>query len=137
MSQENVELVRRGINAINRGGLPAALDLLDRICDPEAEMRAVGRLPDMGRVLRGPEAIKSYFTELYETFDWQIEADEFIDAGEAVIVVARQTGRGRESGAEITDPIVLVYGIRDGKMTSLDAYRTKGEALEAAGLRRH
>jgi ketosteroid isomerase-like protein len=86
-------------------------------------------------VLRGPEAIKSYFTELYETFEWRIEADEFIDAGEAVIVVARQTGRGRESGAEITDRIVLMYGIRDGKMTSLDAYRTKSEALEAAGLR--
>jgi ketosteroid isomerase-like protein len=135
MSQENVEVVRSGIDAINRGGLHAALELLDRICDPEAELRAVGRLPDMGKLLRGPEAIKAYFTQLFEAFDWHIAADEFIDAGDTVVVVGQQIGRGRESGVEITDRIVLVYGIRDGKMTSLDAYRTKEAALEAVGLR--
>jgi hypothetical protein len=32
----------------------------------------------MGRVLRGPEATKAYFTTLFETFDWRIEPDDFI-----------------------------------------------------------
>jgi ketosteroid isomerase-like protein len=135
MSQENVELVRRGIETINQGGLRAALELLDSICDPEAEFRAVGRLPDLDAVLRGPEAIKGYFTQLFEAFDWHVAPEEFIDAGDRVVVVAQQIGRGRGSGVKITDRIVLVYGVQDGKMTSLDAYRTREEALEAVGLR--
>jgi ketosteroid isomerase-like protein len=68
------------------------------------------------------------------TFEWRLEADELIDAGDAVIVVVRQIARGRESGAEVSNRVVMVYGFREGKVTSGDAYRTKGEALEAAGL---
>lgn len=134
MSQENVELVRRCVEAINRGGLQAALEVLDEFCDPDVELRAVGRLPDLGRLLRGREAVGGYFAQLFGTFDYSLEVDEFIDAGDAVVVVARQIARGRGSGAEVTNRIVFVYGMRDGKVTYLDAYRTKDDALEAAGL---
>jgi ketosteroid isomerase-like protein len=136
MSEENVEIVGRSIEAINRRGLQAALEVVDEFCDPDAELRAVGRLPDLGRLLRGREAIKGYWAQFFGTFDnYHLDADEFIDAGDAVVVVARMTARGRGSGAEVSNPIVLMYGLRDGKITYLDAYRTKSEALEAAGLR--
>jgi hypothetical protein len=41
----------------------------------------------------------------------------------------------KASGAEITNRFVTVWGVRQGKVTYLDAYRTKAEALEAVGLR--
>ena len=136
MSEENVELVRRAIESINRGGLEAAIEVVDDFCAPDAELRAVGRLPDLGRVLRGREALKGYWAQLFGTFDnYRTEADEFIDAGDAVIVVARLTARGRGSGAEITNRIVLMYGLRDGKMTYLDAYRTKRKPSKPPGCR--
>ena len=61
--------------------------------------------------------------------------DEYIAAGDAVVVVAHQFARGVESGAEVTNRLVEVFGVRDGMVTYLDAYRTKREALEAVGLR--
>jgi ketosteroid isomerase-like protein len=134
MSEENVEVVRRCIETINRGGLQGALEVVDEFCDPDVELRAVGRLPDLGRLLRGREAVGGYFAQLFGTFDYSIEVDEFIDAGDAVVAVIRQIARGRGSGAEVSNRVVFVYGMRDGKITYLDAYRTKSDALEAAGL---
>jgi len=62
------------------------------------------------------------------------EAEEFVDAGDAVVVAARQIARGRGSGAEVTNRLVGVYGFREGKVIYFDAFRRKREALEAAGL---
>ena len=136
MSQENVEVVRRCFDLLNRDG-PGALDeIIDELCDPEVEiLRAVGRLPDadVSRV-RGREAVKAWFSELYGTLDIRLEADEFIDAGDSVVVVFRQMVRGRGSGVELINRFAFAYGFRMGKVTSMDGYRTKREALEAVGL---
>jgi ketosteroid isomerase-like protein len=135
MSRESVEAVRRGFEVINGGELRAILALVDDITDPEVEVRAVGRLPDASRVLHGREAAKAFWTQLLDSFDWRFEAEEFIDAGDAVVVVTRQVARGRGSGAEVTNRIVSLFRFREGKVTHIDAYRTRAEALEAAGLR--
>ena len=133
MSHENVEVIRRGMAVINEGRLQPVLEFIDEFVDPDMELR-VGRLPDVGRG-GGRERVKAFWAEIMGTFEWRFEADELIDAGDAVIVVARLIARGRESGAEVTDPMVMVYGFRDGRVISGDAYKTKREALEAAGLR--
>lgn len=108
--------------------------LVDEVVDPDIELRATGRLPDVGRV-RGREAFKKWFAQILGTFEWRLEADEFIDAGDAVVVVARQATRGRASGVEVISRPVFVYGFRGGKVTYIDAHRTKSEALDAVGLR--
>ena len=134
MSQENVELVRRGFDLLNREGL-AALDRFDEIFDPEVEWRAAGRLPDTRRDVRGREALTALFTEIFTSFDVRVEADEFFDAGDSVVVVFRQIARGRASGAELTNSFAFLYGFRKGKISCVGGYRTKHEALEAVGLR--
>lgn len=130
MSEENVELVRRAYEAAEQG-LEAILDVIDQLADPEIEFRAVGRLPDATDVVRGREAVKDWYVQLYRTFDFRVEAEELVDAGDAVVVVTRQIARGKASGAEITNRIAVVWGLRRGKLTYLEAYRTKREALEA------
>ena len=65
----------------------------------------------------------------------RLEADEFVDAGDSVVVVFRQIARGRASGAGVTNRFAFVYGFRQGKIDYVDGYRTKREALEAVGLR--
>jgi ketosteroid isomerase-like protein len=133
MSQENVEVVRRCFDLLNREGVEGVLAAIDDVCDPEMEMGYVGRLPDVGGV-HGREAVKTWFAEVLGTLDMRFEVDEFIDAGDSVIAVFRQIARGRASGAGLTDRFVFVLGVRDGKVTSMDGYRTKDEALEAVGL---
>jgi ketosteroid isomerase-like protein len=85
-------------------------------------------------VLRGHEAVKSWWAQILETFDWHWEPEELIEAGDAVVVVSRQIARGRWSGAEVTNRVAGVFTFRDGKVISIDAYQSKGQALAAARL---
>jgi ketosteroid isomerase-like protein len=133
MSEENVEIIRRGMDVINEGRLHAVLAFMDEFVDPDMELRTAGHLPDVGRG-RGREAAKAMWAELMGTFEWRFETEEIIDAGDAVIVGTRQIARGRGSGAEVSNRVVMVFGFRDGRVTSADAYKTRSEALEAAGL---
>ena len=128
MSQENVEIVRRlqEVDFVDR----AILDFLD----PEIEWWDRGDEPEP-TVHRGHEAVLAYLAEL-DAFieDFQVDAKEFIDAGEHVIVPVRLSGRGRESGASFEADEVHMFRFRDGAITEIREYGSKEEALEAAGL---
>jgi ketosteroid isomerase-like protein len=133
VSQENVEIVRWAFDLLNRDG-PAALDRFDEVFDPEVEMRAVGHLPDMSDDVRGREGLTAWFAEVFTSLDMRVEVDEFIDAGDSVVVVFRQIARGRASGAELTSSFAFVYGFRKAKVSCIDGYRTRREPVEAVGL---
>jgi ketosteroid isomerase-like protein len=135
MSEENVEIVRRCFDVVNRGDLDAIFGLIDEVFDPEVEIRAVGHLPDEPTVLRGREGVKEFWAQILGAFDWHFEVEEFTDMGDAVVVDFRQIARGRESGVEVANRLFGLARFREGKVIYTDAYRTKGQALEAAGLR--
>jgi ketosteroid isomerase-like protein len=80
------------------------------------------------------DQMRSFFADFADTFESiRIEADEFIDAGEHVVVP--QTGyiRARD-GIEATARITLLWTIRDGAIERMCLYQEREEALEAAGL---
>ena len=131
MSRENVEVVKRCFDLLNKGRVEEAIDTY---CHPNVEIRrSVGRLPDLSGKLSGREACKAWFAQLLGTLDIRLEGDEFIDAGDSVVVVFRQIAREPASGAELTSRFSFVYGLHDAKVTYMDGYRTKDEALEAVG----
>jgi ketosteroid isomerase-like protein len=51
--------------------------------------------------------------------DFRLEAEEFIDAGNDVVVVARLSGRARRTGAEFDVPSLQVWSLHDGKVSKL------------------
>ena len=130
MSQENVEIVRRGYDALSRGdtaavfeGYDPAVEHWDRADDPDATVR------------RGRDAVAAAYAELAESYaELRIEPTEFIDAGDCVVVPVRVTVRGRASGAVADGDQVFVYRLRAGKVTEVREYREKAEALKAVGL---
>lgn len=63
-----------------------------------------------------------------------VEADEFFEAGELVVVLIRWRGRGKGSGADVEAEGAHVWELRDGKAVRWDVYRDREEALDAAGL---
>jgi len=65
----------------------------------------------------------------------EVSAEEFIDAGNRVLVTAYHRGRGRGSGVEVDTRFYEVYTLRDGKVVRVDEYAERAEALDAAGLR--
>ncbi len=64
----------------------------------------------------------------------RIEIEEAMAAGSDVVVGVRFYGRGKRSGLEIDAPAWHVWSLREGKAVRWRLFRTKQEALEAAGL---
>ena len=134
MSQQNVDLVQRGFELVNRGDAIALSQFIDKVCDPAAEVKAIGRLPDVSRV-RGQEAIKAWFAELLGTLDMRLEIEEVLDADDSVVAVVRQIAQGRASGAGVANRVAFVFRFADGRFVCMEGYRTRKEAREAVGLR--
>ena len=133
MSQENVEAVRAQFAAFGRGGLEA----VTRFWHPDIEWRAIeGALDDVG-LMRGEDAVRRYYQDWIDTVDHlQVEVVEVIaEAGEQVVVVVRNSGRGRVSGAPSTGRYYVACIVRDGRIVSGREYGARVQALEAVGLR--
>jgi ketosteroid isomerase-like protein len=132
MSQENVEIVRRGTDAYNRGDLDGILE----DWAPDAVMDwSRSRGFDAG-VFRGHGEIRAFWQRLLEAFDEvRIELVDPIEVEDGLLIVENVSYlRGRD-GIEVQARSAWLVTIRDGETTSLTLYQTKQEALEAAGLR--
>ena len=134
MSQENVELVRRIFEAVNRGDFEGALALAN--APPEFEFVPSGVLiPDLSDVQRGPDGLRRVQEGLLAAFDdIHLEVHELIDAEDQVFGSYAIRGRGRHSGAETTFDGWLVWTVRDGRIARLLGFTDRDPALEAAGL---
>ena len=133
MSEENVEILRRGFEALN------ARDL-DRyyveFFDPEVEWQSSAEDPDAA-THRGLQAYKRYLEQWLESFDGlRADVEESIDVGDGrVFTWNRWTGRGSGSGAPADWYLAIIFTMRDGKIVRGEEYFDRDEALEAAGLR--
>jgi uncharacterized protein len=131
MSEENVEIVRRGYEAYNRGDLDGvAADFT-----PDCEYIPSGALPGGRGIIRGPEEYKRYIGWLQDEFDdAHAEIHELVDAGEAVFASLTLRGRGRRSGAPAGWALWQVWTFQGGKVVRGEAFTSRDEAREAAGL---
>ena len=131
MSQENVEIVRRHIEAWNRRDLTTWLDMLRS--DAEIDWsRARG--PFKG-VYRGYDRLKVFWEVWWTTFeDLQIETYGFADAGAEVVVSNTAHARGRD-GIEVTARSAFLFAVENGQITCWRRFQERAAALEAAGLR--
>ena len=130
MSQENVELARRGYERFNARDLTAFFDVFDS----DLVYRNRTDEPD-ARVYHGLEDFKGYVATWLDTFDdLRFEVHEVVNFGDRVVVVTDLLGRGRETGADVRGAYVFLWAIREGRAVEIREYGTKEEALEAAGL---
>ena len=139
MSQENVEIVREGYAAYN-----AALDapnprealraVWERIADPVIEWDIVPR-PFEQRPYHGIDGVMEFFDRIFDAFEYVHQVPErFIDCGEQVLVFVRTEARARTAGLEVDELWAHLVAVRDGKVTRVEQFRNRDEALEAAGL---
>jgi ketosteroid isomerase-like protein len=135
MSQENVELARRGYETLNQAYKTGNFqDAMERFCDPGIVLTPSGILPESSQ-MQGHEGMVRFATLQTEAFDdFWVEPQAFIDAGDRVVVPVRFGGRAHHSGLAVVFEVVHVLTARDGKWTRIDMYANKSEALEAVGL---
>jgi ketosteroid isomerase-like protein len=131
MSEENVEILRRLYEQWASGDLSADC------FDPDVEYSRIGaETPDMeGRWLGLDELSTAMLDYLRAFSDLRIEAERIIDlGGERVLVLTRQTARGKQSGVPIEHEFGDLFTLRGGKIVRCDSYWNRADALEAAGL---
>ena len=135
MSQENVETVRRLIDAWNRRDLDAMLDLGGEELVFANSLTAVEPGTRRGR----DEVIEVARKQWEILADARIEVDEFFDRGDEIIALVRLSRSMPGSDTRIEEPALGSYRFRDGKITQVEVLgfgRTEvPKALEAAGLR--
>ncbi len=90
--------------------------------------------PDAG-VYEGHGGIARLMDFWADNFDdLSVEPEEFVDAGESVVVSSVVRGRGKASGAPVELHYAFVWTLRDGKIVAVREYQRKEDALEALGV---
>jgi uncharacterized protein len=128
LSEENVELARRGYEAFNRGDLDGLLAM----CAPDI----VWHHPIDTSAVTGKDAVRAFFETVMDA--WQEirrEPEEIIDLGDdRVLVLFRTTARGRASGIAVDARGGDLLTVREGQVLRWHAYTDRAQALEAAKL---
>src|SRR5436309_8165337 len=130
MSRENIEVLRRSFDALERGDLAGVLDSLSE----NVELRQPPEFPG-AETAHGHEGYLKARAELEEAArDIRYEAQELIDAGNQAIAVVRFKGHARYTDLPIDVLVYWVYTFRGGKVVQMDVYLDREKALDAAGL---
>ena len=129
MSEENVQLIRAAIDAINADDVDALLGMaapgfeydVSRAVGPFSGVYSLDELPRVWEEFSGSWESSRY------------DADEFIETGDRVVTPFTNYLRGRD-GIEVQARAAFVWTIRDGAIAHVCLYQERQEALEAAGL---
>jgi ketosteroid isomerase-like protein len=132
MSQENVEIVRSGLEAAARNDWNAAMASVDPNVE-WVEMPSLG--PDASSYTGVEELRKAINSWIGMWSEYDVEVVRYADADDDVVVLFRERGHGGVSGAAVERELGEVFTLRDGKVVRVRLYGSWREALEAAGLR--
>lgn len=129
MSRENVEIVRSVFGAFERGEI-------DEILACMADDLVTHRVEPDDAVYHGKEGFFQATADWLEAFEeWSLTPEQFLDAGESVVVRVHQTARGEKSGVAVESHLWFVFEMRGRKVARLGFHLRETEALEAVRLR--
>ena len=132
MSEANVQIMRRSFDLWNRGDIEGWLETIDPAIGWDISTHPLPDVPNRGR---GREALT---TDMFATYlsgwnDYSAELKEVFEAGEHVILVLHETATMRDTGVPLERDLVQLWTVRGERAVFLRVFRTKDEALEAAG----
>jgi ketosteroid isomerase-like protein len=133
MSRENIEVVRRTIEAHNVEDMAGFVDQWD----PECEWFTITGSQLDAAPYRGHEGIRRYLAERAETWsELRFDTEQVLEGKDkdVVVLVGFLRGTGRVSGVSVEQRIGLVYELRGRKIRYCRAYSDPQDALSAAGL---
>ena len=133
MSQENVEVVERFMDAFNRRDREAVAALVH----PQIEWHTMaGPLFGVEAMNGREEALAFMFEGIDDAVkDFRVfaEVNELSDG--QVLSVGHYEGRGVGSGATVETNAAAIWRVEGGVIVFFQDFATRAEALEAAGLR--
>jgi ketosteroid isomerase-like protein len=131
VSQRNVDIVRSFHQAFGAG------DRVEwrRHFHPDVVWDVTDSSMPGAKVYRGHDGVEEFFRDWLGTWDeYRQETLEVVDAGrDRVLVVFRQTGRGRSSGVQVERDFHALYDLAEGRVVRLRLFDSREDALAAAG----
>jgi ketosteroid isomerase-like protein len=124
MSEENVEVFKRGVVAWNRDDFDAWIDQFD----PEVEWFT------LVEVYRGHAGARKAWESLKGTMQIRARFDDIRDLGESVLALGEMKGTGQTTRLDFTGELAQLVTYRGGKAVNIRDFRSHADALEAAGL---
>jgi ketosteroid isomerase-like protein len=130
MSQPNVEIVRRSVEAWNAGDLVT----MELFFDPAGVMYAPEGWPEPAP-WHGRDEVFAEFRRIRADFGHdQVELDDPVTNGDWVLVMSTRHLRGVRSGLAGQMRVSYATRLRAGRIVEARFYWDHGEALKAVGL---
>src|SRR5262245_60251121 len=125
MATEDLNRVRAGFDAHNRGDIDALVELYDPDCVFETLLLGTHR---------GREALHALYAENQRTLGgYTIEPVELTEIGDKVLAVVQTVGDGARSEISVDDEFAFLFTMSNGRVIREQAFRNREEALAAAG----
>jgi ketosteroid isomerase-like protein len=130
MSSANLDLVKAGLAAFNDGDYERSLDALGG----ELTWDTTQAVPD-GRKYTGRLEIERYWQDIADRWaSLTIEADEWIEAGDKILMLGRLVGTGSGSGVPVVGPWHQVWSFEGDTLRMCENFTDPDTARAAAGL---
>jgi ketosteroid isomerase-like protein len=134
MSEENIDVILKAVEAVNRRDADAFVAGVS----PEVEWETNPEMVGLGRIYRGRAGVREFFEQLFGLDTWEsihVEVEEITEASDDQVLLgllAKARGRGSGVGTELH--LWQVFWFGEGLITRRQAFWRRQEALEAAGL---
>lgn len=128
MSEKDLEIIRAGVAALNRGDV----DGLEETLDPGVELVPLRAVLD-GTVYRGHEGMRRWLADISEdwtTYELHLATLSELKAGQ-VLVEATMRLRGH-SGVAVDSPAAWLCELRGGRVSRIQFFADAESALAAA-----
>ena len=132
MSQDNVDVIERMLDAFNRGDVESVVAAFDEDCEVLEPLE----MPDRAASgYRGHDGVRRWMANLRESVHVEFEASTIAAGNDVVLSEWTARGLGDASGAPIEWATFVVIRLRDGRIVQGQAFLDRDAALEAAGWR--
>jgi uncharacterized protein len=128
MASSNVDLIRPIYEEWGRGNIRPRFD----VYDPHIEWGWSDEFPGLAGVYddpRDPNPRLRMWLSGWE--NWRIEAEDYLEFGDYVVVLTSYHGRGKGSGIELHQEGAHVFRIRDGKVVRLEVFAGREKAIDS------
>jgi hypothetical protein len=127
MSESNLELVRSGYEAFLRGDFDRLVELMN----DEIVWHDASEIPGARR-RAGIEEVRAFLESFPRIWDEpRFEPEELHAAGDTVVALVRFSGRGRNSGAEVSRELAHLFELRSGRVERVVTYFDREQAMLA------
>ena len=132
MARDKVDVAKRAVDCFNRRDVD---ELFGELVTPDYEWWPAVAGAYEGGCYRGREGVERFVAAISEVWEEvQLIAEEFRDLGDRVLVLGRQVGRGKGSGAQVDAPLAAIFDFRGDRIWRSRGYVDRAEGLRVAGV---